>query len=55
VCSSDLNNDDGRLASVDDASNGGGISDEITVGGTDYTVRSGAYERGIQFGIKHTF
>ncbi|MDR2364296.1 MAG: porin [Zoogloeaceae bacterium] len=45
---SDINNDDDRLAGVDDASNGGGI-----VNATD--DRIGAYERGIQFGLKHTF
>ncbi|MDR0674564.1 MAG: porin, partial [Zoogloeaceae bacterium] len=44
---SDINNDDVRLAGVDDASNGAGIN----VAGQ----RVDAYERGIQFGLKHTF
>ncbi|MDR3157645.1 MAG: porin [Zoogloeaceae bacterium] len=45
---SDINNDDGRLASVDDASNGSKLIDA----NGDLI---GAYERGIQFGLKHTF
>ncbi|MDR0672153.1 MAG: porin [Zoogloeaceae bacterium] len=45
---SDISNDDGRAASVDDAANDGAIYN----GAGD---RIGAYERGIQFGLKHTF
>jgi predicted porin len=45
---SDINNDDGRDAGVDDASNPGGLANAAN-------ARIGAYERGIQFGLKHTF
>jgi predicted porin len=45
---SDINNDDGRSASVDDAANDGAIYNAAG-------DRIGAYERGIQFGLKHAF
>ncbi|MDR3159466.1 MAG: porin [Zoogloeaceae bacterium] len=47
---SDINNDDGRTAGVDDASNTG-----RTVHTVGAATVPGAYERGIQFGLKHTF
>ncbi|MDR3159656.1 MAG: porin [Zoogloeaceae bacterium] len=45
---SDIHNDDGRMASVDDSSNDGAIYNAAG-------DKIGAYERGIQIGLMHTF